>query len=72
MGPINWSFKADDCFLEVANPNPFYPDTADLHGNKVQECGVPLKSFQRLLGHVASAAEATTLRLLHMHPQGVT
>ncbi len=29
---------------------------------------VPLKQFQRLLGHMASAAAVTSLRLLHMRP----
>ena len=29
---------------------------------------VPLKLFQRLLGHMASAAAATPLGLLHMRP----
>ncbi len=29
---------------------------------------VPLKQFQRLLGHMASAAAVTPLRLLHMRP----
>ncbi len=41
------------------------------HGRVPSDAGmnvVPLKQFQRLLGHMASTAEVTPLGLLHMRP----